>query len=337
MGRLDDDLGGLAQGCSSGAPGNDAEGLGLVGGEAAHPLMEHGGHMHIAVAALFHIFVGKLLQRADGRHILRQVAALAIAHGDVLDALLCRQQRFDDGHGVGDAGRHQRAGQGAVGLPVDGDAGLLIHTGEPVHILPVPDGLLHGDIFGVGQVIGDAAALIGGKAAGVGDLGEQTGVGGAVADLHGDIQALDELAAGVDAVVHCGEAIEHGAAVFDGLLDAVLRLRIAVLTGVAVDGGGQQICFALVLQIGQQLDVLIQQRNAGAGLDQGDAVLLGVQQLLGENAVFGHGLVIIHGLLEIYIFAGGPRGQDFLPQRLKLILGNAFILNIHLLVSTPFS
>ena len=85
-------------------------------------------------------------------------------------------------------------------------------------------------------------------------------------------------------MVDGGEAVEHGTAGLDGLADAVFALFIAVLAGVAVNGGGQQVGFALVLQIGQQLDVLLQQGNAGAGLDQGAAFGLGaVAQLLQER------------------------------------------------------
>jgi len=50
-------------------------------------------------------------------------------------------------------------------------------------------------------------------------------------------------------VVDGREAVEHGAALLLGGLDALLGLVIAVLAGVAVDGGRQQICFALFFQI----------------------------------------------------------------------------------------
>ena len=103
--------------------------------------MEHGGHGDVAVAALGEIFVGQLLEGADGGDVLNEVAALAVADGDVLDALLGGEQRLDDGDGVGDAGRDEGAGQRAVGLTVDRDAGLLIDAGQTVDILPVADGL----------------------------------------------------------------------------------------------------------------------------------------------------------------------------------------------------
>ena len=155
-------------------------------------------------------------------------------------------------------------------------------------------------------------------------------------DLDGGVQRLDDAAAGRYAVVDGGEAVEHGAAVFLGFGDAVLGLGIAVLAGVAVDGGGQQIGLAVVLEIGQQLDVLVHQSHAGAGLDEGLAVFLGLEQLLGEDALLGHVLVIVHGFLEVHVLAGGPLGQDLFAEGLELPFGDALILNIHP-GSAPFS
>ena len=150
------------------------------------------------------------------------------------------------------------------------------------------------------------------------------------------MQGLDDLTAGANAVVDSGEAVQHAAAGLDGLLDAVFAFFVAVLAGVRVDGGGQQVSLALVLQIGQQLDVLLQQSDAGAGLDQGLAVLLGVDQLLGEVAVFGHSLVVIDGFLQVDILTGGPLGQNFFTQCVEFALGDLLILDIHL-GSAPFS
>ena len=336
MRSLDDDLGGLTQSGDQGAVGDNTEGLGLVGGEAAHPLVQNGGDLHVGVAVLLQVLVGQLLQGADGSDILNQVAALAVAHGDVLDALLSGQQCLDDGSGVGDAGGNQGAGQGAVGLTVDGNAHFLVQTGEAVHVLPVTDGALHGNVLAVGQVVGDAAALVGGEAAGVGDLGQQTCVGSAVADLHGQVHGLDDLTALGDAVVDGGEAVHHGAAQADGLGDAVLSLGVAVLTGVRVDGGGQQVGLAVLFQVLHQLDVLFHNGNTGAGLHQGAAGSLGVQQLLAELAAVGHGLVVVNSFLQIHVLAGGPLGQDFLTQGHKFAFSDFLIPNIHAFL-TPFS
>ena len=82
--------------------------------------------------------------------------------------------------------------------------------------------------------------------------------------------------------------------------------------------------------------MLLQQGNAGAGLDQGVTAVLGGDQLFAEDALVGHGLVVIHGLLKIHVLAGGPLGQDFLAEGLEFALGDAFILNIHQ-GSAPFS
>ena len=157
-----------------------------------------------------------------------------------------------------------------------------------------------------------------------------------MADLDGGMYTLNDLTAADDAVIHRREAVEHGAAQPDGLPDAVLRLLIAVLTGVAVDGGGQEIGLALVLEVLHELDVLGDHRHAGPGLHQGLACRLGRQQLFGENALVGHGLVIGHRLLQVNALTGGPLGQHFLAQPGKLPVGDPLILNIHA-VQAPFS
>ena len=142
--RFDNDLGGLGQGGDGTAQGDNAEGLGLIGGEAAHPLVQNGGDHHVIIAVLLQVLLRELLQRLNGGYVLNEVAALSVAHGDVLDALFGGQKGLDDGHGVGDAGGHQGAGEGTVGLPVDGHAVFLIEAGETVHILPVQNGSFQG-------------------------------------------------------------------------------------------------------------------------------------------------------------------------------------------------
>ena len=336
MGALHDDLGGLGEGGNQTAGGDDAEGLGLVGGEAAHPLVQYRGDHHVGIAVLVQVLVRQLLEGADSGHVLDQVAALAIAHGDVLHALLRRQQCLNDGSGMGNAGGHQSAGQGAVGLAVDGHTHLFVQAGQTVHVLPVADGALHGNVLAVGQVIGDAAALVAGETSGIGDLGQQAGVRGAVADLDGGVEALDDLAATGNAVVHRREAVEHGAVQAHGLPDAVLRLLVAVLAGVAVNGGGQQVGLALVLEVLQKLDVLADEGHTRAGLDQSPARLLGVQELFGKDALIRHRLVVIYCFLKVHVLSGGPLGQDFLAQPCELIVRDPLIFQLHI-SPTPFS
>ena len=97
----------------------------------------------------------------------------------------------------------------------------------------------------------------------------------------------------------------------DGFLDALLAVVIQVVTGVAVDGGGQQVGMAFLLQKLHQLDVLVDQRHTGTGLDQGYFVLAGLLQLLGKDFGIGQRLVIVHRFLEVDILAGGPGSQNF--------------------------
>ena len=237
---------------------------------------------------------------------------------------------------MGDAGGHQSAGQGAEGLTVDGDAVLFVDAGETVNVLPVADGLLDGDVLGVGQVVGDAAAFVAGEAAGVGDLGEETGVGGAVTDLHGDVQVLDDGAAALHTVVDGREAVQQAALSLHGLADAVLGLAMTVLTGVAVNGGGEEVGAAFVLQELQELNVLLDESHAGAGLDQGNALLLGIGKLLAEDLVLGESLVVGKGLFQVNVLTGGPLGEDLRADALKLVLRDALILQFHRSL-TPFS
>ena len=298
--------------------------------------MQNSCDLYVIVAVLVQVFVGQLFQCADSSYVLAEIAALTVADSDVLNTLLSRQQCLDDRGSVGDTGRNQCAGQRTVRLTVNGNTHFLVQTGQTVNVLPVADGALHGDILTVRQVVGDAAALIGGEATGEGDLGQQPCIGGAVTDLHGQVDALNDLTALGNTVVDSGEAIHHGSAQTDGLGNAVFCLFITVLTGVGVDGGRQQVCLAVLLQILHQLNVLLHNRHACTGLHEGSAVTLCVQQLLAKLTAFGHGLVVGNCLLNIHILASGPLGQDFLTQLLKLAFGNSFILNVHG-TQAPFS
>ena len=68
---------------------------------------------------------------------------------------------------------------------------------------------------------------------------------------------------------------------------------------------------AFLLQKLHQLDVLVDQRHTGTGLDQGHFVLAGLLQLLGKDFGIRQRLVVIHRFLEVYILAGGPGSQHF--------------------------
>ena len=76
---------------------------------------------------------------------------------------------------------------------------------------------------------------------------------------------------------------------------------------------------AFLLQELHQLDVLVDQRHAGTGLDQGYLVLAGLLQLLGKDFGIRQRLVVIHRFLEVYILAGGPGSQNFLLLAAELV------------------
>ena len=246
---FDNDLRGLGERRDQRAGRNNAERLRLICRETAHPLVQHRRDKHVVIAVLRQIFFRQFLKRADCGDILNQIAALTVSDCDVLHALLRRKQRLNDGGRMGNAGRHKRAGQRSIRLAVDGNAHLFIQPGQPVNILPVGDGRLHRDIFAVGQIVGDAAALIAGEAARIGNFGQKPRIRGTVAHLHRYIDTLHNPPAAVDAVVDGREAVEHGAALFLGGLDALFGLGIAILPGVAVNGSRQQVGLALFLQI----------------------------------------------------------------------------------------
>ena len=298
--------------------------------------MEHGCHADIFITVLFEVLVGELLEHADRRHVLHEVSALTVADGDVLHALLGGKKRLDDRDRVRDAGGYERAGQGTVRLAVDGNARFLIDAGQTVDVLPVRNGLFHRNVLGVRQVIGDAAALVACEAARVRDLREQTRVRRAVAHLDRGIQRVDEPAAARNAVVDRRKTVQHGAAFLHRFTDAVLRFLIAVLARVAVDRGGQKVRFALVLQIGQKLDLRVDQRNARARLDQRDPLVLGVDQLFRKDLVSGQRLVELDRFLEIDFRAGRPLLQNFLANGVELVIRDALILYRHLSL-TPLS
>ena len=172
--------------------------------------MKHRGDDHIVIAEPVQVLLGKLLEGTDCRHVLNQVPALAVAHGDVFYSLFRSKQSFDYCYGMAYAGRNERTCKRAVGLAVYGDAHFLIKSGKAVHILPVGNGTFNGYVFAIGKVIAYAAALVACKAAGKTDFGKKTGVRSAVANLNRHIQRLYNAAAAGNAVIYRGKAVEHG-------------------------------------------------------------------------------------------------------------------------------
>jgi len=150
-----------------------------------------------------------------------------------------------------------------------------------------------------------------------------------MAHLNGRIEAVDELTAARNAMVYGREAVEHGAALFKGFADAGFGFFVAVLAGIAVNRGGQKIRLALVLQIGQKLDLILDERYAGARLNQRYAAVLCVDQLLGKHLFVRQGFVVCNGFIQIYRLAGRPLLQHFFTDFVKFLIGDAFILQVH--------
>ena len=257
-------------------------------------------------------------------------------------------QRLDDGDRVGDAGWYQGAGQRAVWLTVDRDARFFVDTGQAVNILPVKHGLLDRNVLCIRNIVGDTAALVGGKAARVGNLGQQSCVRGAVTDLQRGVQRVHYLTAAVYAVVNCREAVEVWVEVAVGhalffAADTLSAVFVLVLTGIGVDGGRQQVRLAGILQVLEQLDVIFNQAHAGSWLDQGNAFLFGLVELVGEYFVLRQGFVVGNRLVQVYLAAGRPCGKDLFTNFIKFVVGPFFIFDVngfHLAFTpllTPFS
>ncbi len=115
--------------------------------------------------------------------------------------------------------------------------------------------------------------------------------------------------AAVDPVVDRREAVEHGLARNLGFLNAPLRVLIAVQTGIAVDGGGQQVRLAVLLQVAEQGDVLIDERHPCPRLDQGLFGGDGLVELVHKALLRGDGLLVSKGFLKVHLSACRPAGQ----------------------------
>ena len=87
-------------------------------------------------------------------------------------------------------------------------------------------------------------------------------------NLHRCVQRADNGTACVNAVVDYRQTVEHGFAFTCRFLDAHFCFLVSVLSGVAVDGCWQQVRAAFILQVSQQVDVFLYQRNAGSWLYQ---------------------------------------------------------------------
>ena len=232
------------------------------------------------MAALYHVFVRQLLKRAYGGNVLNEIAALAVAYRYVFDALLGSEKCLDNGNGVRNARGNERTRKRAVWLSVYGNTGLLIYSGKTVDVLPIAYRPFHRDVLCIRQIIRDSAAFVARESSCVRYLRQKARIGRAVTNLYRRIKALYELSASRNAVVNSREAVKHRATLFERFAYPVLCLFISVLTCIAVYCRGQQIRFALVLQIRQKLNLVAYERNAGARLYKRSALIFGVYQLL---------------------------------------------------------
>ena len=278
MRSLNDYFCSFRQRCHRTSPGDHGKGFCFILWETAHPLVENSGNCHFIITILFQVFFRKLFQNTKSRYILNQVSALPISYGNIFHTLLCRQHSLDNSHRIGHRGRYQRTGQRSVGLSINRHPCFFIDTCQTVYILPVIDGSFQWNIFGIWNVIGNSAAFVAGKASRVTDFCKKTGVRGAMAYLHRNIQIFDDLPASVYSMIYSGKTIQHGLSGMDRLFNPFFRLFVTVLPGIRVDGSGQKIRFSFILKILKKFYMFVDQSHTGSWLDQGPALFFGCRQ-----------------------------------------------------------
>ena len=219
--------------------------------------------------------------------------------------------------------------KGTVWLTVDLYAGFFIDTGQTVNVLPILHGLLDRNVLCIWNVVGDTATFVGGKAACVGDFGQQSCIRCTMSYLKRGIQRFYNLTAALYTMVNCREAVEVWMefAACHALFftsDTLSTVFILVLTGIGVDGAWQQVCSAFVLKVFEQLDMVFNQTNTSSWLYQGNAIFFCFVELVGEDFVFRQGFVVSDGLVEVYFLTGFPGSEDLFTNFIKFVVGPFF-------------
>ena len=135
--RLDDDLVGIDHPSHQCRAGNQRRRALTLHRELTHPLVVDQAQLHVREAVFVQEMPSQLAQHARSGHVLDEGAGLAEAHGETLDALLGRQQGFDDLNRHGHHGRHERCAQRAEAFTVNGPLSRRVERTDPVHVLPI--------------------------------------------------------------------------------------------------------------------------------------------------------------------------------------------------------
>ena len=149
-----------------------------------------------------------------------------------------------------------------------------------------------------------------------------------MANLNRDFDGFGYSPAARYAVVDGGEAVEHRHVLLGGLADAVFGLFVAVQAGVAVDGGGKKIGFAFVLKVLHELDVVFNQRDACAGLNEGAVFVFRLQKLCGKALFLRNGLLVFNGFVKGYVLAGCPLSQYDFALPFKGVAGELAVFDL---------
>ena len=126
---------------------------------------------------------------------------------------------------MGEERGDQRAGERAVGLPVEEDPRRCIFPDQPVAVLPVGQGLGEGNVLSVGEVVGDAPAVDGGEPGGQRHLHQQAGIHAPVAQLDRALHPFHHLAAARNPMGSDREPLLGGMAQPPGVLNEPLGGR----------------------------------------------------------------------------------------------------------------
>lgn len=218
---------------------------------------------------------------AQGGDVLGEVAALRVGDTDAAHARGGCGDGLQHADGQADGRRDQDGGEGAEQLPVHDHAQAGEFAADVVDLGPGGQRVGEGHVLGVGQVVGDAAALEGGDAAGHGGGEEFARVGGAVPDFQRDGDQFVQFPSALPAVGDQRVAVE-GAVVGAQGPGGVLE---AAQPGVRVDGEGEKVGAAFGFQLLEQEGHFAVPADPAARLQGGASALPGTGQHLGGGGL----------------------------------------------------
>jgi hypothetical protein len=229
--------------------------------EHPHELVQHGMH---GAGVRPEVPSGEGLDRAQRGQVLPRVPTLRVRDRHAAHPLGDRERGLDQGHGQANRRRHEDRREGAEQLPVHRDPGRGELAGLPVDLLPVAQRVGDRHVLGVGDVVGDPAALERGEPGG-GARGEQR------ARVRRSVPHLDRCAHGLVQLAASGRAVgDQRVSVEAGRIRRERPVDAGELEqpGVRVDRDRENPGIRLVLQAREQGQHLGVAPDAAARLDE---------------------------------------------------------------------